>query len=94
MIRKECLKSMAEESKKLLIMKNCMLSIKLTCILHTFLRFFFACAQALGKCMKVLVAFLKFLAPKTYKSIYNMYFAHIFAIFLRVHGLWMSVRKF
>ena len=43
--------------------------------------FFFACAQALGKCKKILVAFLKFLAPKTYKLIYNMYFAHIFAIF-------------
>ena len=32
------------------------------------------------------IAFLKFLAPKTYKSIYNMYFAHIFAIFLHIHG--------
>ena len=65
-----------------------------TCILHTFLQIFFACAWALGKFIKVLVTFLKFLAPKTYKSIYNMYFAHIFAIFLRVHGLWISVRKF
>jgi len=64
---------MAEESKKLLIMNNGMLSIKLA---------------------EFLVAFLKFLASKTFKSIYNMYFAHIFAIFLRMHGLWISVRKF
>ena len=64
---------------------------------HVFAHIFanlFACAWALSKCMKVLVAYFKFLASETFKLIYIMYFAHIFAIFLHMHGSWASVWKF
>ena len=78
MIRKECLKSMAKESKKLLIMKYCMLSIKLRFFINWLIMQNF---------------WLQFWNSWIQKHI-NRYTTCILHTFLHVHGPWASVWKF